>query len=347
MPYLLNTWYVAGWSEDLKTDALLARTFLDQPVVMFRDDTGAPYALQDRCPHRFAPLSVGKLCDGSRAVQCAYHGLRFDGKGDCVHNPHGDGHIPSAAKVRSYPLVERYGILWIWMGDVAKADAALIPDFSLVDPEHWHVGKRYLHARANYVLETDNIMDLSHVEFLHPTTLGSDAVKHALTDIRQKGNTVWSMRQTIAEIMTPFLYDALGYPQDTPVDRWFDVRWDAPANMLLMAGATLTGRPRSEGRENALPHLFTPETEKTTHYWFAISFPKAMGPQGAEMAQKIVDGINVPFTTEDLPMLEAQQRSMGDAEFWSLKPVLLAGDAPAVRARRVLDKLIAEEQAQR
>lgn len=190
MPYLLNTWYVAGWSEDVQPGALMSRTLLEQPVLMFRDSGGVPRALLDRCPHRFAPLSMGRLSDDGQSVQCAYHALRFDGHGACVHNPHGDGRIPPAAKVRTYPLVERYGVLWIWMGDAAKADAALIPDFSLIDPEHWHVGKRYLHAKANYVLETDNIMDLSHVEFLHPSTLGTPAVKNALTDIRQEGNTV-------------------------------------------------------------------------------------------------------------------------------------------------------------
>lgn len=345
MPYLLNTWYVAGWSEDVQAGALFTRTLLEQPVLMFRDAAGVPHALVDRCPHRFAPLSMGRLCDGGQSVQCAYHGLRFDNTGACVHNPHGDGRIPPAAKVRSYPMVERHGILWIWMGDAARADAALIPDFSLIDPEHWYVGKRYLHAKANYVLETDNIMDLSHVEFLHPSTLGTPAVKNALTDIRQEGNTVWSMRQTVGETLTPFLYNSLGYPDGMKVDRWFDVRWNAPANMLLIAGATPTGRPRSEGRESALPHLFTPETATTTHYWFGASRPRAMGPAGAEMAEKVADGLSIPFTQEDLPMLEAQQRAMGSADFWSLKPVLLGGDAPAVRARRVLDKLIAEEQA--
>jgi vanillate O-demethylase monooxygenase subunit len=345
MPYLLNTWYAAGWSEDVQPGALCTRTLLDQPVVMFRDGAGSAHALADRCPHRFAPLSLGQIAEDGRSVQCAYHGLRFGSTGECVHNPHGDGRIPPAAKVRAYPLVERHGLLWIWMGDAAKADGALIPDFSAIDPEHFHVGKGYLHAKANYLLEADNIMDLSHVEFLHPGTLGTPAVKNALTDIRQDGNTVWSMRQTVAETLTPFLYHSLGYPAGTAVDRWFDVRWNAPANLLLLAGGTPTGRPRSEGRESALPHLFTPETARTTHYWFAVSRPKAMGPAGAALVEKVLEGIKAPFALEDMPMLEAQQRSMGEAEFWSLKPVLLSGDGPAVRARRVLDGLIAEEQA--
>lgn len=346
MAYLMNTWYVAAWASEVEQGVPFPRTLLDLPVVLFRDDEGVAHALFDRCPHRFAPLSLGKVCDNGRSLACAYHGLRFDGSGACVHNPHGDGRVPAAARTRSFPLVERHSCLWIWFGDPARADPALIPDFSCMDPECWHVGKRYLHARANYVLESDNILDLSHIEFLHPGTLGSDAVKQAVIDVKQTGTTVWSLRQTRNEVMPAFLYDAFGMPQGLPVDRWIDVRWDAPACMLLHSGATPTGRPRSEGHDAMLPHLFTPETTQSTHYWFAISFPKAMGDAGAAMAEAHIDALKVPFSTEDLPVLEAQQRAIGNAEFWSLKPVLLAGDAPAVRARRVLDKLIAAEQAE-
>lgn len=343
MAYLMNAWYMAAWDNEVETGTVLARTLLDRPVVMFRDEEGGVHALLDRCPHRFAPLSKGRTCKGGRAIQCAYHGLEFDGSGSCIRNPHGDGRIPAAARVTSFPLVERHSVLWIWFGDVDKADPVLIPDFSCMDPDIWHVGKRYLNAKANYVLESDNILDLSHIEFLHPGTLGSDSVSQAVTDMKQDGDTVWSMRQTIDEVMPDFLYDAMGIPQGTRVDRWTDVRWDAPASMLLLSGATPTGAARSDGFEAMLPHIFTPETEASTHYWFAISFPKSMGQLGADLAEQQIDGLKVPFETEDLPMLEAQQRAIGDKDFWAMKPVLLAGDGAAVRARRVLDKLIAAE----
>jgi phenylpropionate dioxygenase-like ring-hydroxylating dioxygenase large terminal subunit len=347
MSYLLNTWYMAAWAEELTPGQVLGRTLLEQPVVMFRDDAGVAHALVDRCPHRFVPLSKGQLCDGGRALQCAYHGLRFEGSGACVHNPHGDGKIPTAAKVRAFPLLERHGVLWIWMGEPERADPALLADFSCMDAEHWHVGRAYLHVLAHYELEADNILDLSHIEFLHPGSLGSDAVKQAATELKQDGNTVWSLRQTHNEIMPEFLYQAMGLPSGLPVDRWIDVRWNPPANMLLDSGATPTGRPRSEGRGAWLPHIFTPETARTSHYWYAVSLPKAMGPIGAELVQQQIQGLTVPFATEDLPMLEAQQNAMGLAEFWSLKPVLLSGDAAAVRARRVLQQLITKEAAER
>jgi vanillate O-demethylase monooxygenase subunit len=344
MAFLRNVWYVAAWDEEILADALFQRTLLNEPILFFRGDAGVVQAISNRCPHRFAPLHMGKRV--ANGVQCPYHGLQFDGSGKCTGNPHGEGKIPAAAVVKSYPVIEKFSTIWIWMGDADKADAALIPDFSCMDPEHFYVGKRYLHAKANYVLETDNIMDLSHIQYLHPGTLGSEGVSDAITSVKQDGNTVFSNRQTVAEIMPDYLYSAMGFPHGEPVDRWIDVRWDPPANMLLNAGAVATGGERSAGKTFPLPHLFTPETEKSTHYWFSFCMPKSMGEFGRQVAEEQVQGLSIPFTDEDLPMLEAQQQMMGDADFWSLKPVLLPGDAGAVRARRVLDKLIAAEQKQ-
>jgi vanillate O-demethylase monooxygenase subunit len=345
MPYLMNCWYVAAWASEVNTGELFPRTLLDQKVVIYRDNEGVAHALLDRCPHRFVPLSSGSLCDGGRSIQCNYHGLQFDQSGQCVHNPHGDGKIPAAARVKTFPLVEKHNCLWIWMGDQDKADPALITDFSCMDREHFYVGEGYLYAKANYVLESDNILDLSHIEFLHPGTLGSDAVKDSVTEVKQDGDTVWSMRQTNNEILPDFLYQAWGIEHGKRVDRWIDVRWDAPANMLLVSGATPTGQPRENGIETLIPHIFTPETAHSTHYWFGMSFPKAIGPHAQQLADEQVANLSVPFETEDLPMLEAQQDNMGDSDFWENKPVLLIGDAGAIRARRTLDKLIKAENA--
>jgi vanillate O-demethylase monooxygenase subunit len=339
MTYLRNVWYVAAWDQEVKADALFQRTLLDESVLLFRNDDGQVQAISNRCPHRFAPLHQGKRV--ANGVQCPYHGLQFDGQGKCIHNPQGP--IPRAAVVKSYPVVEKYSMVWIWMGDPARADEALIPDFSCQDPTRSYVAKRYLHVRANYVLETDNILDLSHIQFLHPGSLGSNAVANAITSVKQVGNTVYSNRQTVGDILPEFLYRQRRIPVGTPVDRWMDVRWDAPASMLLEAGSVATGQPRGEGVTNAIAHIFTPETGKTSHYWYSVCNPIEMGEDGRKRAEDFVTGLTQPFQDEDLPMLEAQQQMIGDEPFWSLKPVLLAGDAGAVRARRVLDKMIADE----
>jgi phenylpropionate dioxygenase-like ring-hydroxylating dioxygenase large terminal subunit len=329
-----------AWDEELRPGAMVRRVLLNEPIVMFRDSQGAVHAMRDRCPHRFAPLHLG-LLDGD-TVQCRYHGLKFSSAGECVHNPHGP--IPRAAKVQVYPTAETHSMIWIWMGEAEKADPRRIPDFSFQDPERFFVGKEYLHVRSGYLLEVDNIMDLSHTEFMHPTTLGSSGISKGKFECKQDGSTVWSNRLTNAEIMNGDLCEAMGVPRGVPVDRWINVRWDAPANMAIFAGAVPAGRPQEEGRNTPTAHCFTPETDSTTHYWFSICFSKSLGDIGAQMARDQIQYVKAPFQMEDLPMLEMQQQNMGGAEFWSLKPVLLSSDAAGVRARRALDKLIGCEQ---
>ena len=133
MPFLRNAWYVAAWGNEVKAGGLFSRKLLGESVLLYRKEDGAAVAIGNRCPHRFAPLHLGKL--KGDIVECAYHGLQFDGTGACVANPHGGGKPLAAARVKNYPLVERYSALWIWMGDADKADATTIPVFEFMVPE--------------------------------------------------------------------------------------------------------------------------------------------------------------------------------------------------------------------
>ena len=343
MSFLKNVWYVAGWAGELQSGNLLSRRICDEQIVMFRDEKGQARALLDRCPHRFAPLSMGHLMDGGTSVQCGYHGLRFDGAGECVHNPHGDGRIPAAAKVRAFPMVERWSLLWVWLGPADLADTDLIPVYPFLDAEHFVVGRDSMEIDANYVLESDNILDLSHIQYLHPTTLGSGQEGEGKTVVTQEGNTVWSRRVIRKEILPAFLYQATGLPQGAMCDRWLDVRWDAPSLMYLQVDIGLAGKPREESTQNSTVHLFTPASETRTHYFYGMGLPKAIGPNAQEIVDLNIAGLRAPFLHEDKPMVEAQQRSLKDRSFWEMKPVLLDVDTPAVRARRLLEQLLAAE----
>jgi vanillate O-demethylase monooxygenase subunit len=344
MPFLRNCWYMAGWSHEVQAKRLLGRRVAGEAMMLFRDPAGVVHATGDRCPHRFAPLHLGHHL-GDR-VQCAYHGLQFDGSGRCVHNPHGSGAIAPHAKVASYPLVERWGCLWVWPGEAAAADPSTIPDFSCLDEEVNHVGHGYMLANADYRLETDNIMDLSHIEFLHPGTLGGGGVSSGKTEVNQDGTTVWSRRMIRSQTVPDFIYRTFGIEHGTPLDRRVDVRWDPPASMLIFASFKPSVAPDDAFRGRRIANIFTPETETTTHYWYAISYDaRALPPEnGKAIAQKATDDLRQPFEKEDLPMLEAVQASMEGADFWSLRPLILESDVGAVRARRTLDKLICEEQ---
>jgi phenylpropionate dioxygenase-like ring-hydroxylating dioxygenase large terminal subunit len=339
---LRNTWYVAGWASELAPGQLLTRRLLDEPVLLFRDVQGQSHALADRCPHRFAPLSMGRLRDEGASIECAYHGLRFDASGRCVHNPQGDGSIPKAAVVQRYPVVERYSALWIWMGDTERADAALIPAFDFLAPELWAVGTGYMAIQAHYELESDNILDLSHIEFLHPL-FASEAVRRGQLECSQEGDTVWSKRMMTRDEPHAFIHQAFNIPAGELVDRWLDVRWNAPALMALWAGGVLSGRPREEGLVAPSAHLFTPESEHSTHYFYSMSFPRDMGPMAEQLAQQQVQALRGPFEHEDKPIIEAVAQRMGGQALGALKPVLLPGDAAGMRARRILQARIAAE----
>jgi len=340
MAFLMNSWYVAAWADELGAQQMLARRLLDQPVVMFRRRDGVAVALADRCAHRFAPLHMGRLVDDT--IECAYHGLRFDCSGKCSFNPHGNGKIPPRAQVRAYPLVERYNLLWIWMGDPERADPEGIPEFAFLSDAAFQNVKGYTLADGHYELMTDNIMDLGHIEFLHPGLLGSEAVRKAFTEIVQNGNTVFSNRLTSDEVLPPVLQTWYEVGDQT-VARWLNVRWDPAANMKLTVGVLPNGQPRESAHESQGCHLMTPATATTTHYFWAQG--RNWGVPDAAMDALRLDSLRKAFDTQDKPMIEAVQKNMGTTDLDSLQPVMLSTDGGPVRARRMLKQLIAQETA--
>jgi len=336
MPFLKDAWYAAAWAEELK-EAMLPRQLLGQRIVMYRRANGSVAALDDRCPHRFAPLHMGRLVDDQ--IECAYHGLRFDCSGSCTMNPHGNGMIPPRAVVRSYPVVERYKLLWIWMGDAANAELETIPEFDFLSDREFQNVSGYTLANGHYELMTDNIMDLGHIEFLHRGLLGSDAVRKAHTEIIQKGNTVHSNRLISNEVLPPVL-QAWYEVGDRPVQRWLNVRWDPAAAMKLTVGVQIEGESRESAHESQGCHLMTPATETTTHYFWAQG--RSWGTPDPKMDALRLDSLRQAFDTQDKPMIEAVQQNMRTTDLDSLRPVVLATDGGPVRARRVLKQLISQ-----
>lgn len=336
--FLTQTWYVAAWSREVSSE-LMSRRMLDQPVLLYRKPDGQAVALADRCPHRFAPLHLGTLREG--LVECGYHGLKFDSTGACVENPHGDGRIPSSARVRSYPVHEAYQMVWIWMGDPAAADPALIPDFSFMDEGDRGFVGGHLQVNAGYELETDNLLDLSHTQFVHNDFHASNAILKGQLEVTQEGQTVHSNLWCPNGEPSPQMARRLG-KSDLLVDQWLDMRWDPPCVLRLDTGVTPTGRPREEGAQSYSVHILTPETATSTHYFFANARNYSVGD--AAMDEAIRHWQQVGFGEQDRRMLEAVQASMGTTDLMSLKPVLLTIDAGPLRARRVLKRLIDHER---
>jgi len=337
MAFLENAWYVAAWGDEIGRK-LFSRRIIGESVLLFRKQNGEAVAIGNVCPHRFAPLDMGRLIGDT--VECPYHGLRFDQSGACVLAAR-DGALPT--KVRKFPLVERYGCVWVWMGDERRADPATIPGFDyLLDDTRRQVRGEPLLVNANYKLIIDNLLDLTHVQFVHREFHQIEAFSRGTHEVVRDGSTIYS-KFWFPNGKAPFLAKHLPDPE-TIVDHWAEMRWDAPSLMFLDSGVTPTGRPRSEGITMYGTHLLTPETETTTHYFFVNS--RDFKVADTEVDQGIREWQRVGFGLQDKPLIEAIQRTMGaTADLTSFKPVWLASDAPAARVRQMLTNSINREHA--
>lgn len=345
MTFLRNAWYFAAWQENIDQGELFARTILSRPLVFFRDQNNKIRAMDDRCPHRSAPLSMGRLSDG--CISCCYHGLKFNADGECVENPHPSGKIPAAAKVRTYPIIEKHSGVWIWMGE-KQADPSLIPDYSIMDEgsTKYNVARRdHLIMQASYELIIDNLLDCSHTSFVHEGILGTIDMIDAPTEIEQNGTTLNVIRYA-RDVEPPSMFDMIYRQDGKNADVWTDFRWDVPSNLLLDVGITAPGRPKEEGTGYYGIHIITPETETTTHYHTAASrWNIQPGSEAPEMKVKIADLRQFAFQEQDEPLIRAQQKILSMFPSDEIKPVMLETDLGVVRWRRIVEKLIAEENA--
>jgi vanillate O-demethylase monooxygenase subunit len=345
--YLRNAWYVAAWSDDLADGRLLGRTILQEPIVLYRKSDGNVAALGDRCPHRFAPLHMGKIVDRDR-VQCPYHGLEFDSSGACVLNPHGTRNIPPRARVRSYPVTEKHKAIWIWMGK-GSPDLSKVPDFSVLDnvPERHATKRDRITIRANYELIIDNLLDLSHTSYLHDGILGNSDTVESEINVEQDGDDVIVSRHA-GNATAPGLFAILMPSTPDRVDKFTRMRWMPPSNLRLLTGICMPQAIPESGTGYHAIHMLTPESDKTTHYFFtAVRFNvlTADDQLNARIQDKISTTRRFAFEEQDAPVIEAQQ-AMIDAALTPVDPVVLAIDVGPVRYKQILRKLIDAERTQ-
>lgn len=339
--FLRNFWYVAAQDHEVQRQMLFRRTILDQPIVFYRTEQGRPVALEDRCCHRHMPLSHGVLKGDN--VECTYHGLLYDPSGACIHVP-SQTTIPGEARVRSYPLVERYHWVWIWMGDPALADPDQIEDYHWTDDPDWRAKGERLDLAGNYQLLVDNLLDLTHLQFIHPTTLGTDAVAAAVVKTEREDRLVRVTRWVLDSPPPPFFQKAGGFAADQHIDRWQIIEFTPPAFVRLDVGGAVagTGAPqgdRSQGFSMRNLNAITPETEKTTHYFWAQAHDfKIDDPTVTEL---LFQQVHTAFL-EDITAIGAQQANMD--RFPDTPQLDLNQDSGGLQARRIVDNLLAEER---
>lgn len=309
MELVKNAWYVSAWPHEVAQDKILARKICGESMVMFRDAKGVPTALEDRCCHREMPLSKGWL-EGD-AVRCGYHGLLFNAEGACVECPMQEK-IPSDAKVRKYPVVERHGWIWVWTGDAENADPTDIPEmFTPNEHADWASGGGTTFIKGNYQLISDNLLDLTHETYIHRTSLGSQhVVEHPINVVRE-GQEVIVSRFIPDHEPAPFwkatLFEKLG--RHVNADRWQVIHFLPPANIVLEVGVAPAGSgalhgDRSAGVEARNLNAITPIDEESTWYFWA--FARKFSLDDAALTEKLVTSVRAIFE-EDREAIEAVQ----------------------------------------
>lgn len=346
--FLKNCWYVAGFPEEFGRH-LLSRTYLNEPVVLFRKRGGVPVALEDRCAHRRLPLSRGRLIGDT--VQCGYHGLTYDCGGVCIRIP-GQDRIPAGTGVRTYPVADRHGFTWIWMGEPGLADESLIPDYSGLDAPDWGRSRIQFHVEAHYQLIIDNLLDLSHLAYVHGTTTGSPAIaEDAEVRMEREGTTVRVRRWAEVIPAAPTFRQFGGYEGE--IDSWQISEFRPPSYVRVSYGSAVAGSgiPKGDGFWEQgqwgfqVFHGITPETERTTFQFRYVAHPRAMADEGVTARfYRECDQI----IGEDIEIFPVQQAAIDTDPHASAEDinsgVTIVHDGGVIAARRVVTELLERQQ---
>lgn len=344
MSFIRNEWYVAAWPTEL-TEKPISRRLGNEPVVMYRDRGGKAVALLDRCPHRGAALSMGEVTE--LGLQCNYHGITFDCEGKAIKIP-GQDKIPAKACVKRFPLVEKDGFVWIWLGDAEKADESKIIDYPYqTDTKNWPSKSGVMVIKAHYMHLVDNLMDLTHVGFMHKQTIGSgpsDAYAQPLINIERKETGVKFTRWLLNHVPPETYIKAVGFKG--LVDRWQEFEFVGPGNVLMYTGALDAGTgaydqgKREGGMAMRIFHGLTPETDKSCHYFFApMNGFRPADPEATELLfQQIISTFH-----EDKAFCESQQLRLDEFPEPQIDYKL---DNVRVLGRRYYEKRMSEQQQQ-
>ena len=311
-PLVRNAWYLAAWAHELD-DGPIARKIAGEDLVLFRGGDGKPAALEDRCCHRGVKLSLGSIVEAG--LQCGYHGMVFDGSGACVDNP--GERLSPAHRVNAFPAAERQKMIWVWAGDPEAADESRIVDFPYPDLEdEWNFLFGRYEIAANYMFMIDNLMDLTHLGYVHLSTIGGHPDEQNIAELdtvrteRGAKYVRWMMNST----PPPAFVKAGGF--DGPVDRWGEFEYVAPGTVLQWAGAHDAGTGGREDRNKPgglvfrLLHQATPADEDSYHYFFA----SAVRGEPLDGAPNVAfHEANREAFLEDKLFIEAQQEAVSKA----------------------------------
>ncbi len=340
MNFLRNQWYVACWSHEVPQDDFLGRTIANLPLLLMRTAKGDISVLEDRCCHRHAPLTLGRR-EGD-CVRCMYHGLLFNTEGRCVEVP-GQRVVPAALHVRSFPAIERDNWIWVWLGDPALARPDSLPDTASLDHPDWSYVPGYSHWDLDQRLVIDNLVDFTHLSYVHRRTLGGTEamaqIRPSVTRINNGVQIEWWLIDVPPAPMHQRIRQFKGN-----IDRWFRYNFTLPGVLTMSSGTQDTGTGAQEGIYNETLietrscQAIMPETAASSHYFYAS--PHNLPDPDKAIAQSIAVTVQEAFA-EDYQMIRAQQDRI---EAGSGAPMLaLPFDTALVMMRRMIEQRLAEE----
>jgi len=337
----LNTWYVACTPDDIMTEPF-ARKICNIPLVLFRNLQNEIVAVEDFCPHRGAPLSLGFVENGQ--LVCGYHGLRMGDKGEVASMP--NQRVDNFPCISAYATVERYDFVWVWPGEQSKANEQLIPVLEWAISENWAYGGGLYHINCDYRLMVDNLMDLTHETYVHASSIGQKEIDEAPVSTKMEGQQVVTSRFMEGVYAPPFWQNALranDLADDVLVDRWQVCRFDLPSHIMIEVGVAHAGlggyhAPQEAKASSIVVDFITPETD--TSIWYFWGMARNFKPQDKNLTDSIREGQGKIFA-EDLDMLEQQQKNL--LIYPDRKVLKLDIDAGGVMARRLIERAIKQE----
>ena len=336
-----NYWYVAAWDHEVRRQELFRRTLCNQPVVLYRRENGDPVALEDRCPHRLLPLSMGRRVGDD--IQCGYHGMTFDGTGKCVRVP-GQDTIPPQAYVESYPVHERHDIVWVWMGARELANADNIFDMPEFTAPGWdaHQGGQ-LHLGSHYLNVAENLVDPAHVSFVHPTTLGSAASEDVVVEADTKADPIVAWRWIRDAPPVGFFQEFGGFNGN--VDRWHYYYLHLPSTAVIDFGSAaveerLAECDRDKGVRIFAIHFLTPVDETNTiDRWMHI---RNTATNDDAVSRRMDDLFDIAFAEDKLILEAIQEEENRPAK---RPPIRVSFDRGPNVYRKRIERLIAAERS--
>jgi phenylpropionate dioxygenase-like ring-hydroxylating dioxygenase large terminal subunit len=337
--YPVNCWWVGATSAEV-ADRPVSRWLLDQRVVMYRQQDGGLVALEDRCAHRAAPLSDGKI-EGDDLI-CPYHGFRYNPAGACVDIPSQDK-APRSVKVRAFPSRELAGFVWLWMGDPTLADEKLLPDVPWFADSNFLQISGDMHTACNYMLIHENLLDLTHFAFLHADTLQQNGWDGPPSEVIATDSTVTFKNEVPNAPLAPFLALPMELEAGTIVDRCDWGQFHSPAchfgGIDIQIPAPEAGK--RSGYTFRIMHCTTPLSNRKSHYWWAVAQDFGQNIPGIE---QVLTDVTLRTFKQDKDVLEAIQETM-DRDFRGANgpEISVVSDNAAIRARRMVAAMVRAE----